>query len=397
MHILTQRMFTVQTQMALLSRVESYLGDDDDEYNKYGDTAKKYDLQTIYKFDIGRNCDGFSPLIKEVMGQVDLTKEAVTNLVDYPDNHYRLLTSYLAKLYGVRADWFVVASGLENLIDVISRIFLSQNDKYLLPIPNFSLFEEFSSRTGATPVFVNLKKEDNYRWTSATTDEIINCIKNESPKLLWISNPINPTGQFLEHDVLEKIIITADQHNCFVIVDEAYGEYTDSDNGFVSSYKFVGKYQNLMVLRTLSKIYGLPSIRIGYMVSGNAELGKAVRLYRQYFPFSWFSLFVGQIAVVDQEYVAKSRKLNSERKIRLFHKLDKLSDYEYLKSESSVFLLKSKTLDAGDLMDKLERKGIFVANHNNITGLKGENFIRVTVQNDEDNEYFVEMLNLINS
>jgi histidinol-phosphate aminotransferase len=278
------------------------------------------------------------------------------------------------------------------MIDILTRIFLSQNDKFLLPVPNFSLFEEYSSRTGAIPVFVNLKKENNYRWVSETTDEIINCIKNYTPKLLWISNPINPTGQFIEHDVLEKIIETADQYNCFVIVDEAYGEYTDRDNGFVSCYNLAGKYQNLVVLRTLSKIFGLPGIRIGYSVSKNMELDKAVRLYRQYFPFSWFSLFVGQIAVVDQEYAAKSRNLNSERKTRLFQKLDQLSGYEYFKSESSVFLLKSKTLTADDLAQSLIQKGIFVANHNSITGISGENFIRVTVQNNEDNKYFVEML-----
>ena len=392
MNIPTQRMFNIQTQMALLSRVESYLGDDDDEFNKYRDTKKKYNLQQVYKFDIGRNCDGFSSLVREVMEQTDITKEAIKNLIDYPDNHYRLLASYLSKLYGVHTDWFVIGSGLENMIDIITRIFLSQNDKFLLPVPNFSLFEEYSSRTEATPIFVNLKKENNYRWISETTDEIINDIKNFSPKLLWISNPINPTGQFIEHNVLEKIIETAEQYNCFVIVDEAYGEYTDRDNGFVSCYEFIKKHQNLVVLRTLSKIFGLPGIRIGYLVSKNADLNKAVSLYRQYFPFSWFSLFVGQIAVVDQEYAAKSRKLNSERKARLFQKLDQLSGYEYLKSESSVFLLKSKTLTADNLVQNLVQKGVFVANHNSITGISGENFIRVTVQNNEDNEYFVEML-----
>ncbi len=392
MNIPTQQVFNNQTQMALLHKVESYLGNDDDEFNKYGDTIKKYNLQKIYKFDIGRNCDGFSPLIKEVMEQVDLTKEAVINLVDYPDNHYRLLTSYLSKLYAVKADWFVIGSGLENIIDIIARVFLSKGDKFLLPIPNFCRFGEFSARTGATPVFVQLKKENSYQWTSETTDDINNCIKNDAPKIVWISNPINPTGQLIEKDVLEKIIKTADQYNCFVIIDEAYGEYTDRDSGFVSCYNFVEKYQNLMVLRTLSKIYGLPSIRIGYMVSKNHELDKAVSLYRQPFPFSWFSLFVGQIAVVDQEYAAKSRKLNTERKIRLFNQLDKLSGYEYLKSESCVFLLKSKTMNADYMLNKLEQKGIFVANHNSIAGINGENFIRVTVQNDEDNEYFVETL-----
>jgi len=392
MRIPTQRLFNLNTQLALINRVSSYIGDEGDEYNKLKDAIKKYDLKKVYKFDIGRNCDGFSSLISDVMGQTDLPKEAIENLVDYPDNHYRLLTSYLAQLYGISPGWFVIGSGLESIIDILARIFLSHNDKYLLPVPNFSIFEEFSSRTGAVPVFVQLEKSDNYCWTSRTTDEIIHCIKNFGPKMVWISNPINPTGQFVDHESLKAIIAAADQHNCFVVADEAYGEYTDGDDGVMSCYKFVNDHPNLVVLRTLSKIYGLPSIRLGHLVSKNEDLLKAVGLYRQYFPFSWFSLFVGQIAVVDQDYVTTSRNLNHIRRTQFFDQLDQLDGYEYLKSESCVFLLKSKTLTADNLEEKLMAKGIFVANHNSITGIKGENFVRVTIQKKDDNTYFVDTL-----
>ena len=381
-----QLLFNPQTQLALTNRVESYLGDDDDEFNKYGDAIKEFKLKKIFKFDIGRNCDGYSPLIEEVMNMTNLPEEAMKNLVDYPDNHYRLLKSYLSKLYEVKADYFVIGSGLENIIDILTRVYLSENDNYLLPVPNFGLFEEFSSRTGATPICVYLKKENNYKWSSATTDEIIHNIKKYSPKLLWISNPINPTGQLIAHDVIERILKIAKQYNCSMVLDEAYGEYTDEDNSVAMGYDLVEKHPNLIVLRTLSKIYGLPSIRIGYMVSNNEILNKAMKLYRQYFPFSWYSLFAGQIAIADQEYVSLSRKLNFERKNRLFKKLDKLPNFEYVKSETSVFLLKNKILTAEEMMNKLILKGIFDANHNMVTGLKGENFIRITVQDDENND-----------
>ncbi len=387
-----QLTFNTNTQLALNNRVESYLGEDVDEFNKYGDAIKKFNLKKIFKFDVGKNCDGFSPLIEEVMNMTNLSEEAMKNLVDYPDNHYRLLKSYLSKLYKVKAESFVIGSGLESIIDILTRVVLSENDNYLLPVPNFSLFEEFSSRAGATPIYVYLKKEDNYRWTSATTDIIIHSIKKYSPKILWISNPINPTGQLITHDSIEKILKTANQYNCFVVLDEAYGEYTDENNSVAQAYDLLEKYPNLMILRTLSKIYGLPSIRIGYMVSNNSMLNEAMKLYRQNFPFSWYSLYAGQVAVADQEYVSLSRKLNFERKIRLFKKLDKLHNFEYIKSETCVFLLKNKMLTAEEMMNKLVLKGIFVANHNMVTGLKGENFIRITVQDNENNDYLIEAL-----
>jgi len=103
-------------------------------------------------------------------------------------------------------------------------------------------------------------------------------------------------------------------------------------------------------------------------------------------------LFVGQVAVVDQEYVSSSRKMNCERRERLFGMLDSLTGYEYLKSESSVFLLRSKTHTADEMEHILVQKGIFVANHNSVTGIKGENFIRLTVQKNEDNNFLINTL-----
>ena len=388
----TKSLLNINTQLSLSNRVVSYLGDDDDEFNKYGDAAEEFNLKNIYKFDIGRNCDGFSPLIEGVMNMTNLSEEAIKNLVDYPDNHYRLLKSYLSKLYKIKPESFVMGTGLENIIDILTRILLSENDRYLLPVPNFSLFEEFSSRAGAKPIFVYLKKEDDYQWTSATTDKLIYSIKHDSPKILWISNPINPVGQLISSDEIEKVLKVAEQNNCFVVLDEAYGEYTDQDNSLANGYDLVEKYSNVIILRTLSKIYGLPSIRIGYLACNNPTIIDAIKLYRQYFPFSWYSLYVGQIAIIDQEYVSLSRRLNIERKTRLFKKLDKLSNFEYIKSQTSVFLLKNKNLSAEEMESKLIRRGIFIANHNAISGLKGENFIRITVQDDENNNYLIDEL-----
>ena len=78
----TQLTFNTNTQLALNNRVESYLGDDVDEFNKYGDTIIEFNLKKIFKFDVGKNCDGFSPLNEEVMNITNLSEEAMKKLVE---------------------------------------------------------------------------------------------------------------------------------------------------------------------------------------------------------------------------------------------------------------------------------------------------------------------------
>jgi len=116
------------TQQALKVRVGGYLDKETDEAQLIERLKARYGIEQVYRFDIGKNCDGFSPLIRELLNYVDMGELAVSKLDEYPDNHYRMLKKKLSELYGVHPDWFLLGTGLDAIIDLVARAFLVDGD-----------------------------------------------------------------------------------------------------------------------------------------------------------------------------------------------------------------------------------------------------------------------------
>ena len=190
----------------------------------------------------------------DIMEQADLVGLFRDNLIDYPDNQYNLLRKHLSSQHGLNPSWFVISAGLESMIDHISRIFIKDGTAFLSAVPNFNVFLAFSERMGGRPVYLPLRPEENFQWTRSTVRGLIDLMQKHSPGLLWISNPVNPRGQHRPVDWIAELAAAGLVHGTAVVVDEAYGEYTDGDDGLVSSTQLLHKFSNLMVLRTFSKI-----------------------------------------------------------------------------------------------------------------------------------------------
>ena len=384
------RLFTPETRQSLRAANEDYVSKDTDEYALIEQLKRENNLERVYRFDIGRNSDGYSELIKDVMEQTDLVDLSRANLIDYPDNHYNLLRDHLANQHGLDPSWFVISAGLESMIDHISRVFINNDLVYLSAVPNFSVFLAFSARMGGRPVYLPVRPEDNFQWTRDTVGGLIDLMGKHAPRLLWVSNPVNPTGQHLPVDWMAELAAAGLRHRTAVVVDEAYGEYTDRDDGMVSSTRLLHKFHNLMVLRTFSKIHALPSLRVGYLMCSNREVIDAVSLYRPMFPFSWFSLFVAQIASVDDDHVRFSRTRNAERRDRLCAQLVGLETFTHIPSETNTLMLKSARLSAVELGGRLAKRGFLTANLSRVQGLEGHEFIRITICKQDENDLFVE-------
>jgi histidinol-phosphate aminotransferase len=381
--------FNPNTRLALEAENEDYVSKDDDENALIEKIKRENGLERVYRFDIGKNTDGYSDLITEVISQVDLPELCRQNLIDYPDNHYHLLRNRLAELHGLRPDCFALSAGLESMIDHICRVFLAPGDDFLVPIPNFSVFAAFSLRLGARPLYVPLAPEDDFQWTDAVVAKLEETIRDFSPKLLWISNPVNPTGQNLPLGWMEALAAACSKNNAALVVDEAYGEYTDDDDGVVSASRFTRRYDNLMVLRTFSKIHALPSLRVGYMICGNRDILRAVDVYRPMFPFSWFSLFLARIASIDDEHLQAARQRTTARRQRLREQLGDLPNFQYIPSQTNTLMIRHRRLAAGELWRRLAGGGFLTADLGRVNGLQGRDFLRMTVRAEEENDLFV--------
>ncbi|MGL1860963.1 MAG: histidinol-phosphate aminotransferase family protein [Pseudodesulfovibrio sp.] len=371
-----------------------YVSKDHDELAQIEALKREHGLDHVYRFDVGKNTDGFTPLISDVLDMPQLKNFIVENTIEYPDNHYQLLRRQLAMRFELDPEFFVMAAGLESMIDHIARAFFDPGDQYVIPVPNFSVFEGMSNRMQAEAVFVPLSAQ--LQWTEETTQAMVKAIAETRPKLVWISNPVNPTGQHVPLHEIRKVVDACKLAEVPVVVDEAYGEYSDTDDGYVSAAAMVPENPHLMVLRTFSKMYSLPSARVGYMMCASPELRAAVNLYRPMFPFSWFSLYLAQLAVLDDDYIVESRTRLARRKAAFMDAVSGFTQFEFIPSDTNTLMFRHASLSADELVMALTKKGILTANLNKVDGIEGLQFLRMTIRSSDDNAVFVAVCEQIN-
>lgn len=386
-----QTMLATQAQQALTQQSGDYVSKDTDELAYIEELKEKNGLDTVYRFDIGKNTDGVSPLIRGVLALPETADTVTRNIVEYPDNHFQHLRRQIAMRHGINPEWLAFGAGLESVIDQICRAVLEPGDKALIPVPNFSVFEDMSARAGADILPVGTSPP-NYQWTKVTTRRLVEALHRELPKVVWISNPVNPTGQSLPLSTIAEICDNALHTGTLVVVDEAYGEYTDRDDAVVSASRLLEDQPHLMVLRTFSKMYALPSARVGYLMCSSPELVQAVNAFRPTFPLPWSSLHTAQIAIMDDPYVCACRRRVEQRRRRLIPELESIAGIAPLPSQTNTVMFRHRSLSAVELHDRLAAKGFLTANLNRVTGIENRGFLRMTVRSGAENALFVEAL-----
>jgi histidinol-phosphate aminotransferase len=186
----------------------------------------------------------------------------------YPE--YGELEKKLSKYIGVNENQVMVTNGSDQAIDLIFRTFTDVNDKVIIPAPSFAMFNQSSQLQGNKIVSPLYEKRE----LSFPLEEVLNSI-NESIKLVVICNPNNPTGTPVSIKDIEKIAQKA--VNAIVFVDEAYYEFSK-----ITAVPLIKKYPNIVVTRTLSKAFGLPSLRIGYIVASKIYINELLKVRGPY-------------------------------------------------------------------------------------------------------------------
>ena len=153
----------------------------------------------------------------------------------------------------------VLCDGSISSLYLLNRLFLEKGDHVLGYVPQFTEYETDVEMYGCQYDQVLLKKERNYKFC---VEDVLAAL-NGQHKLVYLDNPNNPTGQIIPLMEIEKILAAAQKQNVFVIVDEAYGDYMPKQN---SAMQLVDKYDNLIVVKTFSKGFGLAGLRGGYLV-----------------------------------------------------------------------------------------------------------------------------------
>ncbi len=293
------------------------------------------------------------------------------NLNIYPDTDQVELRNVLSAFYNVEPQNVICTVGSDQLIDCITRLFLEAGDVVVVPKPSFSMYKNTTVMNHGKILEVELEKDFSYE-----EDKLIDAVKANNAKILFLCSPNNPTGTSLTIEQMKKII---ENVSCPVIVDEAYAEFDD-----VTMIPYINDYKNMMVLRTFSKAYGLAGARIGYGIAHTAFI-EAVEIVKAPYNLSTISQFLAMEVIKDSEqYKSRMEEIKAERDF-MYEQLKKFKWLQVYPSNANFLLIESER----DMDKKLLEANILVRSFS-IESDKVRR-IRLSIGDRQSNEKVIEV------
>jgi histidinol-phosphate aminotransferase len=204
-------------------------------------------------------------------------------------------------------------------------------------------------------------------------------------RLVWLCNPNNPTGSFFSRSELVDIMEFISPET-LVVYDEAYYEFATHPDYPKDSLDFLKKYQNMLVMKTLSKAYGIAGLRIGFTI-GDATLLGLINRIRNPFNVTLITQAAAMAAIDDDEFLVKIIENNNKGKHYLYDEFEKMG-LEYAKTEANHIAFNARK-DAGVIFSDLLKKGVIIRP---IGGEKYKTWLRVSIGTMEENQEFIKAL-----
>ena len=337
------------------------------------DLERELGIENAIKLASNENPMGPSPKI------FDSIEGVLKETHRYPDGNATRLKSTIARKFNVTDNQVTIGNGSNDIIEFVARIFLSRNDSAIYSEHAFAVYPLVVKAVGAKGIEVPAKNFCH------DLDLMLESIE-ESTKLIFIANPNNPTGSFIEYDELIKFLEKVPEH-IIVLLDQAYFDYSSFETKDME-FDDLSKFPNLIMSRSFSKAYGLAGFRVGFCVSSK-EIADYLNRVRQPFNANSLALFAAEKALEDQDFIDKCLQLNLEQKELLYKELDSLG-YKCLPSRANFISFDCKQ-DSSEAFNKLLMEGVIVRS---LTVYKMPNYLRVSVGLPEENLSFLEKIKL---
>ena len=314
------------------------------------EAQREFGIKDFYKLASNENPLGPSPLA------LDAIQRNLLNLNLYPDSNCFDLRKACAKKYELPESFFCFGNGSDELIDQLSRIFCAPGEIVLTSHCSFAAYKLRARASRAEIVELPMTQKMTID-IAAIAEWLHYHPQRERARLVFLANPNNPTGTYLNHWQVENFLKEMKQFpDVVVVLDEAYDSFVRAPD-FPNSMALLKEYQNLVVLKTLSKVYGLAGLRLGVLIAHPSicDLINRMRL-----PFNVNSL--AQVAAIaafdDVEYVQKSQQLNWQGLDYFYEQLG-LMGLTFTPSQANFVLFDSGT-DAEQIYQDLLKEGIIL-------------------------------------
>ncbi len=334
---------------------------------------ERCDVGEVIDFSASINPLGLSPLA------IAALKEKMPLLTHYPDSECTDLREALAQKYGLKIEQILIGNGSTELIHLIPRGLGIH--RVLIPFPTFSEYERAVRQADGKIDFLPLREE---RLFQIDPEEIVRKL-SDSP--LFLCNPNNPTGQLLCKRDVAFIVEKAHENGSVVVLDEAFIDYAESE----SLIKEIREYPNLILLRSFTKFYGMPGLRVGYAVASPMLIRELNRV-KPTWSVNTLALIAAYESLKDHSYVKQSLDLVSSERHFLSESLGRIPEMTVFPSAANYLLLKSKRIDIHLLESSLAHEKILVRNCSSFLGLS-DAYIRVAVRGRAENKQLIQVFN----
>jgi histidinol-phosphate aminotransferase len=339
------------------------------------EVQRQYGLQQVIKLASNENPVGPSPKAVEAI------RQALNALNFYPDSQSHDLRSALADRLQLAPEQIIVGNGIDGLISQLCMAYLDEDSEVIVSRSSFPIYDGFTHIMRARLTKIPLKDYglDLEAMAEAITDHT---------QLIFVCNPNNPTGTIVSAAEVEAFMHRVPDH-VLVAFDEAYFELVASDE-FPQTMQYVHQgRENVITLRTFSKVYGLAGIRLGYGMAAPAVLAPLNQV-KEPFGVNLLAQVAGIAALQDKEFLHKTVEANHASRLWLYSQFERLGLF-YLESHANFVLVRIGPR-AFDVQQELLKRGVIVRP---CGGYDLDDFLRVTLGTPEQNATFMRALEAV--
>ncbi len=311
-----------------------------------------------------------------------------TLLTEYPSGMY--VNSLLAgKYFGVKQDCIVVGNGAAELIKVV----LEQHCKDKVGVI-YPTFDEYPNRLQPEQIVAFVSENADFRYSA---DELIAFYGENPVSVLLLINPDNPSGNYIPKADVLRLAAWCGEHGVKLLLDESFVDFTEeSVSNTVLHNELLEQYPALMVMKSISKSYGVPGLRLGVFATADTELIARIKKEVSIWNINSFAEFYMQIfGKYEKDYAKACRKFIAER-ARFYNELRQIPYLHVMPSQANYFLCEvTERFTSAELTQVLIENDVIISNCGLKNNMKGCNLIRLAVRSREDNSRLVEILKSI--
>lgn len=281
-------------------------------------------------------------ILEEIKGRV--TSELITN---YPENEQ--LYDKMAEHIGVTASKLIFHSGSDLVIKSIYETYIQKGDKILLHAPSYAMYDVYAMMFQA-----NVIKQYYNKNLELELDEYKDKIHREKPKMVVLENPNGFIGNSYSMQDVEQVIIEAYKQNSLIVIDEAYIDFTNE-----SVINLVDKYENLIVVRTLSKAWGMAGMRVGYAVSNEQIISELLKVKPMH-QLTAFSIMVAEVLLEHPKCIEKYIKEVTEVREYFIKELNALKIATASSKANFVAVKLGTRININDFKEYVREQGFLI-------------------------------------